>query len=186
MQWVSSNSHNETIETIGPLLSLTEYAVLGVLAEAPAHGFALSRDLGPNGFAGRILTVRRPLVYRALDRLVAEGLAAPKRTEAGVAGPQRVIHRITPKGKRTLRRWLDEPVEHVREIRIAFQLKLALLERLRLSPLVLLEAQAQALGSTLAALDSPDASRSDHLELWRRYNAKAAASYLNDLKSLYV
>ena len=168
------------------LLSLTEYSVLGVLAESPAHGFAISKDLGPKGFAGRILTVRRPLVYRALDRLVAADLATPKRTEAGDAGPQRVIYRITPKGKRTLKRWLDEPVEHVREIRIAFQLKLAFLDRLRLSPRVLLDAQSQALGSTLAALDTPDLSRSDHLQLWRHYNSKAAAAYLDDLKSLYL
>ncbi len=77
-------------------------------------------------------------------------------------------------------------MEHVREIRIAFQLKLAFLDRLRLSPRVLLDAQSQALGSTLAALDTPDLSRSDHLQLWRHYNAKAAAAYLEDVKSLYL
>ncbi|HEY7824307.1 MAG TPA: PadR family transcriptional regulator, partial [Acidimicrobiia bacterium] len=56
-------------------LSVTEYAVLGILAEAPSHGFAVAKELDANTEVGRILTVRRPLVYRALDRLVDQRLA---------------------------------------------------------------------------------------------------------------
>ena len=45
--------------------SLAEWAVLGLLAEEPAHPFALARQLGPGGPLGRVMTVLRPLVYRA-------------------------------------------------------------------------------------------------------------------------
>ena len=164
-----------------PRLSLTEHAVLGLLAERPAHGFAISRELAPHGPVGRILTVRRPLVYRALDRLVEAGLAVPKQTEPGDSGPQRVIHRVTPGGRRLLRRWLDEPVRHVREIRIEFQLKLVLLDRSGLTPLPLIAAQQEVLAPTLAALDSLVEDTPDHVELWRQYNAQAAAAYLEHL-----
>ena len=166
-------------------LSTTEYAVLGVLAEGPSHGFAISKQLDPTAELGRVFTVRRPLVYRALDRLVEAEYAEAVSTEKGAAGPNRVIHRITPRGRRRLRRWLREPVEHVRDLRIEFLLKLALIRRSGNSPVNLIRDQRSALGSTLMALDErsePD----DHVELWRQHNAAAAAAYLDDLESLYA
>ena len=51
------------------------------------------------GPVGRVLTVRRPLIYRALDRLVALGLATPVHSEPGDGGPQRLVHKATPAGK---------------------------------------------------------------------------------------
>jgi DNA-binding PadR family transcriptional regulator len=168
-----------------PQLSLTDYAVLGLLAEGPTHGFAISKELGPEGPVGRILTVRRPLTYRALDRLVDIGFAEPLHREPGDAGPQRVIHRINPTGRRALNRWLKQPVGHIRDLRIEFQLKLALLRRSGKSPLDLIRAQRNALQPTLAALDSPVEDIPDHVELWRQHNATAAAAYLDHLQAIY-
>jgi DNA-binding PadR family transcriptional regulator len=173
-------SHVET-----SALSLTEYAVLGVLAEHPAHGFAISKALAPEGPVGRVLTVRRPLTYRALDRLVGSGLAAAVHTEPGEAGPERIIHRITPSGKRQLKRWLSEPVQHIRDMRIEFQLKVTLLNRSGQSPLGLVRAQRVVLRPTLAALDSTTDQLPDHLELWRQHNAAATDAYLRHLEALY-
>jgi PadR family transcriptional regulator AphA len=164
-------------------LSVTELTVLGVLAERPHHGFALSKELGAKSEVGRIFTVRRPLVYRALDRLVEAGYAEPLATEKGDAGPQRVIHRITPRGRRRLRAWLQEPVEHVRDLRIEFLVKLALLRRAGRSPAALIGAQKETLETTLTALDVPGPD--DHVELWRRHNAAAATAYLEDLATMY-
>src|SRR3990170_172633 len=99
-------------------LSVTEYAVLGILDEGPSHGFAIARLFAPEGEVGRVITVRRPLIYRALDRLAVARLTEPIHAEPGDAGPQRIIHRITPNGRRRLNRWLRQPVQHVREMRI--------------------------------------------------------------------
>ena len=129
--------------------------------------------------------MRRPLTYRALDRLVEAGLAEPVHTEPGDAGPQRVIHRITPTGKRHLKRWLIKPVQHIRDMRIEFQLKLTLLSRSGQSPLALVRAQRVVLQPTLAALDGTPAQPPDHVELWRQHNAAAADAYLRDLESIY-
>lgn len=166
-----------------PGLSLTEYGVLGVLAEGPTHGFAISKELAPSGQIGKIMMVRRPLVYRALDRLVDLGMAEPLHTEPGDAGPQRTIHRVTTSGRRQLDAWLQEPVGHVRDLRIEFQLKLALLVRSGASPLDLIRAQREVLSPTLTALDTADTV--DHLELWRGHIAIAAADYLAHLESIY-
>jgi DNA-binding PadR family transcriptional regulator len=166
-------------------LSVTEFAVLGILAEGPTHGFAISRQLDPGSEVGRVITVRRPLVYRALDRLVELGFAEPTFTEKG-EGPQRVIHRVTPSGRGRLNSWLNQPVEHVRDLRIEFLLKLALLRRSDRSPFALIRAQRTALDPTLAALDDPAHDPSDHVELWRQHNAAAAAAYLEELETGYA
>lgn len=165
-------------------LSTTEYAVLGVLAEGANHGFALSKLLAADGEVGRVFRVRRPLVYRALDRLVEAGYAEPVATEKGDAGPQRVVHRVTSRGRRQLEDWLAQPVAHVRDIRIEFLLKLALLHRRGLSPVDLIRDQRNALLPTLNALEVPDSD--DYVELWRQHNAAAALAYLDDLEKRHL
>lgn len=164
-----------------PQLSTTEYAVLGVLAPEDAHGFAIAKKLDADAVIGRVMTVRRPLVYRALDRLVEQGLAAPVGTEKGDSGPRRFVHRITPEGTRALEAWLSTPVDHVRQLRIDFLLKVALIESLDGSPVDLIRLQRRHLAPTLKALDEPDGA--DHVELWRRHIAAAASAYLTDLEA---
>jgi DNA-binding PadR family transcriptional regulator len=165
-----------------PRLSVTECAVLGVLAEEPAHGFALAKELGPDSGVGRVYTVRRPLVYRALDRLVELGYVEPVATERGDAGPDRVILRVTAAGRGRLDDWLAEPVTHIRDLRIGFLLRLTLIERAGRSPGSLIRAQKAALEPTLSALEEPPSEPDDPVELWRRHNAAAAASYLAELE----
>lgn len=164
-------------------LSATEYAVLGLLAEVPKHGFALAKQLGAATEVGRILTVRRPLVYRALARLVDHGYAERAHVEQGDAGPNRAVHRVTRRGRHRLRRWLDQPVDHVRDIRIELLLKLALLQRSNRSPTTLLSAQMESLRPTLEALEEDMGI--DHVELWRRHNARAVRAYLEEVMSLH-
>lgn len=164
-------------------ISVSEYAVLGVLAEQPSHGFAIAKELSAEGDVGRILTLRRPLVYRALDRLVDGGLARPTQVEKGDAGPKRVVHRVTTTGSRVLEEWFDDPVAHVRDMRIEFLLKLVLLRRAGRSPAALVAAQRASLEQTLDALDDPETD--DPVEVWRRHNARAASSFLEELAARY-
>lgn len=164
-------------------LSPTELTVLAILAEGPTHGFAIAKLLREDGEVGRVFTVRRPLVYRALDRLVEAGLAEPSTTERGDAGPNRVVHRATSSGRRRATDWLAEPVAHVRDLRIEFLLKITLIHRVGRSPSNLIRAQRDALADTITALaESPPV---DHIELWRRHAATAAASYLTDLAAIH-
>lgn len=162
--------------------SLGEWAVLGLLAREPAHPFALSRHLGPGGALGRVLTVRRPLVYRAIGRLETDGLVSPDRVEPGDSGPDRTVYDITPAGRRALDRWLDEPVTHVRDLRLGLLLKLALLRRAGRPVVPLITAQQEELTATLDALQRLPAEPDD-TDLWRRHTARAASAFLDEVAS---
>ena len=85
--------------------------------------------MGPEGEVGRIWSVRRPLVYRAIDTLSAVGLVRPAGTVPSRSGPQRTVLEATPEGKRAHTRWLREPVAHVRDARSLLMLKLLFLTR---------------------------------------------------------
>ena len=51
--------------------------MLALLAEAPTHGFAIARAMAPEGEVGKVWSVRRPLVYRAIETLTGMGLVRP-------------------------------------------------------------------------------------------------------------
>ena len=82
IELMASRARGDAIE-----LSLGEWAVLGLLVTSPAHGFALAKELRADGRWGRIWTVPRPLVYRALPTLEASGLISMDRAEASRLGP---------------------------------------------------------------------------------------------------
>jgi DNA-binding PadR family transcriptional regulator len=81
-----------------PDLSLTEWAVLGVIAEHDTHGFSVARLFEPTGSVGRVWTVPRPLVYRAIDALVERGLVQRIGSAPGAGGPRRTVLRVAELG----------------------------------------------------------------------------------------
>lgn len=168
-----------TSHTDAPELSLTEWVVLAVLVEAPIHGFAIAKEMRPDTDLGRILTVHRPLVYRALDRLVAAGYAEPHHSEPGQAGPTRTLHRPTSAGRTAANAWLDRPVYRVRDLRIEFLAKLRLNQRRGRSLTRLVDVQRDALADTFRRLDAP--SSDDAVDRWRSHNAAAAQAFLDEL-----
>ena len=154
--------------------SLTEWLVLGLIAEQPTHGFALARLLARGGEVGRVWTATRPLTYRAIDQLASDGLVEPVRTEPG-SGPPRTVHRATVGGRRALRRWLAQPVAHPRDVRAELLAKLLLLERAGAPTAPLLAAQRDAFAEVL------DASRhaaADSVSRWRAEQAAAIDRFL--------
>lgn len=159
--------------------TLTEWVVLGLLAEAPAHGFALTRLLDRGGDVGRVWAATRPLTYRAIDQLEADGLVSPVRTEAG-AGPQRTVHRPTPRGRRALTTWLQQPVPRFRDVRAELLVKLLLLERSDQPTEPLLAAQRATFAPLLAEVRA--AAVTDSVTRWRRAQAEAVASFLGPVR----
>jgi PadR family transcriptional regulator AphA len=135
-----------------PDLSLTDWLVLAVLCEEPRHGFAVSRELDATSELGSILTVRRPLVYRALDHLVDVGLAEARAVEPGAQGPHRTVLAPTRGGRAHLDRWLDQPVEHPRDVRTTLLAKLALRTRRGDALTPLAQAQLDVFADVLGGL----------------------------------
>lgn len=166
-------------------LSLTEWVVLALVGESPTHGFAIAKELQADSDLGRIITVHRPLVYRALDRLHDGGLVEAAATEPGDAGPTRTVFKATRKGRSRLTRWFITPVDHVRELRIEFLVKLRLTERVSKDPAALVAAQRAALAATLQSLaadNEPEPTEgADVVDRWRQHNAAAAHAFLDSL-----
>jgi DNA-binding PadR family transcriptional regulator len=164
-----------------PDLSLTEWAVLAVAAEQPTHGFAISKELAPDADLGRIWTVPRPLVYRALTVLNAHRFIEPLGEEAGDRGPSRTKLRATRAGKAAVDRWLNTPVLHVRELRTRLLLQLRLLDRKGVDIHPLAAAQLEQLTPILASLKGQASSSLGFdrlLASWRYESAQAAARVL--------
>lgn len=167
-------------------LSLGEWAVLGLLAAAPTHGFALAKELSADGRWGRIWTVPRPLVYRALTTLETSGLITMDRAEDSRLGPRRAVYQSTPSGNSAFSKWLSTPVVHYRDARSQLLLKLGFLwmrgetaERLLAAQLAVIEPMVLGLRDKLAVAQDFDHT----LALWRFESAQALVRFVVSLRA---
>lgn len=154
-------------------LSLADQVCLAVIGEGRTHGWVIVKLLAPGGELGRIWSLSRALTYRSIDRLVEFGLV--DRNEAG----RRAELRNTPSGRRESLRWLTQPVDHLRDLRTEFLLKLALCDRSSVDTGALVHAQRRQLTPAIAALTERDPD--DVVALWRHESAQAAARFLEQL-----
>jgi PadR family transcriptional regulator AphA len=171
-----------------PDLSLSEWSVLGIVAEGPTHGWPVVQTLAPDGALGRIWTVSRPLVYRALATLTERGLIEARGDapgERGARGPRRTVVRVTRPGRAALRWWLDEPVDHVREVRSTLLVKLALRDRAGQDSTDLIDRQLDRLEAVFAAVTrrATDTGFDAVLGTWRREQALAVRRFLRSQAS---
>ena len=164
-------------------IALAEQTVLVLLSQRPAHGFAVAQLTAPDGELGRIWRIPRPVVYRAIGRLVDAGLITPESVEPGL-GPQRTIYTVTALGRQEAELWLSRPVEHVRDIRSHLLIKLALLYRAGRDPAELLRRQRATLEPIARAIQAPHDERDGFDEIllaWRRATAAAALGFLDEI-----
>ncbi|HEY5172967.1 MAG TPA: PadR family transcriptional regulator [Acidimicrobiia bacterium] len=166
-----------------PALSLSDWAVLAIVAEGETHGWPVVLELRDDGALGQVWTVGRPIVYRSLSTLAGLGLIEERGDVAGARGPRRTIVRATRSGHAALRRWLVTPVEHVRDVRTELLLKLAVLARAGRSPQELVERQVEQLESVLRAVTERPSGAGFDLVLarWRREQALAVQRFLHSL-----
>lgn len=165
-------------------LSAGEWAVLALLGEQPAHGFAIARAMAPGGEVGQVWAMRRPLVYRALETLEQREMIRPAGTVPSQSGPQRTILEVTPAGTQALAGWLKQPVSHVRDGRSLLMLKLLFLTRQGADTEPLLTAQrthfslqADRLSTAVDEAEGFDRA----LLLWRLNSTTAAVRFTETL-----
>jgi tRNA-Thr(GGU) m(6)t(6)A37 methyltransferase TsaA len=169
--------------------SLHEWAALGVLCEAPAHGWAIARELGPSGSVGIVYSCSRPLVYRALRQLREGGLVEVRGTGTSELGPAHTTLGPTRRGRARFVRWRGSAVAHVRDLRSELMLKLLFHDRAGLDPGELLERQATVLARTERALEDQLASSEGFdrtLALWRLSACRGALSFVEGLRDRRV
>lgn len=82
------------------------HTLLGLLEDAPRHGYELKREYDERFAAGRPLAFGQ--VYATLARLLRNGLIEVDAVEAG-GGPKRKRYAITDVGVTDLDQWLGRP-----------------------------------------------------------------------------
>ena len=168
-----------------PDLALTECVVLALVAEGRTHGWAVAELLAPDGAVGRVWTVRRPLVYRAIGQLVDAGLVREVGDAPSRRGPRRTLLQATPRGRRLAEAWVDEPVAHVRDLRTELLVKLLLAERAGRATDELVRRQRALLEPIAAELEAQlaDADGFDAVLLrWRVETSAAALRFLDAIQ----
>jgi DNA-binding PadR family transcriptional regulator len=98
------------------------YALLGLLLSGPSHGYELARQFSTDSALGDVIHLSPSHLYALLGRLERDGMIAGEQQEAGNRPTRRVYH-LTSAGREAILQWLDEPVDHPRDMRIEFPLK---------------------------------------------------------------
>lgn len=165
-------------------LSLLEQVVLSLIAETPRHGFAVVQALEGDEALRMAVVVRRPLVYRAIDRLLKDKLIAIVRTETGKRGSPRRVYRASATGRRVSQRWLNCTVARPRDARVELLAKFALRARRGLSSRSLARAQAKRfapLASRLGRGPRGEAEVAGLVRRWRHASLVATIAVLHDV-----
>jgi DNA-binding PadR family transcriptional regulator len=165
-------------------LSLAEWLVLCLVREEPTYGLILVGLLARDGTLGRVWSVPKAVVYRALQRLEVLGLIRTVGEQRTSQGPVRSLYQVTPAGDAAASAWLGTPVAHPRDVRSELMVKLALLDRSGTDSRDLLQAQLTRLLPVAAALDDRLRATTgfEHtLVLWRHEAMAATLRFLQTL-----
>ncbi len=109
-------------------LCKNELAALGLVHREPMHGYNLTKAIQRMGLE-RWTTLSRSSIYTALHRLSRRGAVSAVHEREG-AGPERVVHHITPYGRQLLQGLVREALGYVGPEDRLFYLGLAFAEAL--------------------------------------------------------
>ena len=99
-----------------------KFALLGLLADQPRHGYELKKAFEVSFSSMRLLNAGQ--IYTTLTRLTNEGLVTSE-TLAQTNAPARKVFSLTEAGRQALDQWLTEPVaDNLEQVRGEFFLKL--------------------------------------------------------------
>jgi PadR family transcriptional regulator AphA len=89
----------------------------------PRHGYELAPHFTRDGDLGLVCTLGLPRLYALLHALEELGLIGGEGSAVS-GGPPRTVYHVTEPGRQALRRWVEEPIHRLRQIRQEFLLKL--------------------------------------------------------------
>lgn len=100
-----------------------EFVLLGLLSEAPAHGYELHQKLHTLRPLALVWNIGQPQLYALLDKLSGQGLLSSE-VLPGEGRPDRVRYALTGQGQTRFAGWRTAPVQHARDMRQEFLAKL--------------------------------------------------------------
>ena len=160
-------------------LDTVEGACLALIRAGAGHGYDVARHFAPGGSLGEVLTLSRPVVYRALKSLEFARFVE-SREAIGVRGQLKWQLSCTASGVNVADEWLYSPVAHLRDMRTDFLVKFLLVERSGANSVDLVRRQREALEPVVSNLLSN--SQHDAVSTWRREQARAALRFLDELE----
>ena len=98
-----------------------KYAVLGLIAEEPRHGYAVRAAFEER--LGDFWELNYGQIYQVLAALELEGLITGTGEQVG-RRPPRTVYTISAKGRDALRRWLELPLTSAKPFRDDFYVRL--------------------------------------------------------------
>ena len=120
-----------------------DISLLGFLVEKPLHGYELHREVTDLKGFGIVWKLKIGKLYTMLNKLHSANLVTTTSYREGNR-PIRNEYYITANGEKTFREWLKKPVQHGRDFRNSFLLKLFFsLKQSKLDALNLITAQQQ-------------------------------------------
>ena len=158
---------------------LAREVVLALVVAEPRHGWALQRELSPEGTVGRAWSLSRQLTYRAIESLVDDGLVR-RGTPRDGGGADKVVVTATARGRKHSLAWLDEPVTHLRDVRTELLVKMMLREQLGLATNAFLARQRAVFDPLIDAVRHT--RDTGVVATWRRENADAVRRFLDSLE----
>ncbi len=131
---------------------MLRYALLGLLAEQPRHGYDLKKAF--EGMLGGTWPVNIGQIYSTLARLERDGLVVSQSVPQELL-PDRKVYSLTEHGRRVLTQWLETPLFPPARLKVDFFLKLLLARRSGMVDVcALIWKQRQAFLQTMANLTS--------------------------------
>lgn len=136
-----------------------EHGLLGFLLHGPLHGYELHQQVQDAQKLGLVWRIKQAHLYALLTRLEVEGLVQAELIPQEARPPKRLL-RLTDTGRQAFNAWLSTPVEHGRDVRVEFLVKLFWAQQTSAVAIQnLLAAQRQVTHSLLAnvAVEFPEA-----------------------------
>ncbi|RHX78606.1 PadR family transcriptional regulator [Leptospira yasudae] len=90
-------------------INKTRYALLGIVAQSPKNAYEVKKTIEQT--IGFFWQESFGQIYPILKQLEKEGCLKSSK-EKKRTGPESTIYKITPKGKKELKEWLEKPVEN--------------------------------------------------------------------------
>lgn len=155
--------------------------LLGFLMSGPHHGYELHREFSRE--LGQVWRIGRSQLYAQLKQMEESGMVSVE-TEFQPSRPLRKVYHLTPSGREHFLEWLNEPIPHLRHIRLEFLARLFFYRRLSLPGLEELVArQKEILASRAASLRRSAAETDDDFRRlvleFRRGQMEAAVCWLD-------
>lgn len=171
--------YNQNMASAQVLEHVEAGVCLALIRSGIDHGYPIAQEFAADGDVGIVLTASRPVVYRELASLESRGLLS-SRAGRGARGQAMKTLKLTASGNKALDAWLSEPVQHIRDMRTEFLLKVMMREKLQLPVASFVALQRAALADVMTTLSR--VRDQSLVNVWRREQARAVVRFLDEIE----